>query len=210
MKLNSIILADDSDSDLFVMLKDATLLLLDDFACTQTNIEVASNAYMSDAVSKHTLSEKLSVVNNDSFLCFWYGHGKYDCFKIGDEQIVTTTENHYIFTNAMIYTFSCLNGGELADTLISNYTKAFVGYSDSAYCPCGIDDVTCRVAMTFLSSLLGGKSIIDSVEDLKSAYEDTMFEDGLDPFQAESFQRNRDNIVLKGNGTLTIKDFIIG
>ena len=210
MKLNSIILADDSDNVLFLMLKDATLQLLDIFARTQTHIDVVSNAYMSDNVSKCTLSEKLSVVNNDSFLCFWYGHGKEDSFKIGDEQIVSTTDNHYIFTNAMIYTFSCLNGGELADTLIANNTKAFVGYSDSAYCPCGIDDITCRVAMTFLSSLLGGKSISDSVEDLKAAYEDTMYEDGLDPLQAESFQRNRDNIVLKGNGTLTIKDFIIG
>lgn len=209
MKLNSIILADDSDNVLFVMLKDGTLQLLNNFAHTQTNIEIVNNTYLSDTVAKHNLSEKLSVVNNDSFLCFWYGHGKCDSFKIGDEQIVTTTENHYIFSNAMIYTFSCLNGGELADTLISNNTKAFVGYNDSAYCPCGIDNVTCRVAMTFLSSLLGGKSISDSVEDLKTAYEDTMFEDGLDPFQAESFQRNRDNIVLKGNGTLTLKDFII-
>lgn len=209
MKLNSVILADDTDYELFVLLKDATSHSLDNFANSCGDVELLSSIYMSDTITKHNLSEKMVVVNNNVFLCFWYGHGEEDSFKIGDEKIVTNTDNHYVFSNAMIYTFSCLNGGKLADTLIANGVRSFVGYADNASFPCGKDDLTCKTAMTFVSSLLGGKSINDAVEDLKTAYEDTMYNPDLEPFQAEIFQHDRDNLVLKGDGTLTIKDFLI-
>lgn len=209
MKLNSVILADDTDYELFVLLKDATSHSLDNFANSCGDVKLSSSIYLSDTITKHNLSEKMAVVNNNAFLCFWYGHGKEDSFKIGDENIVTNTDNNYVFSNAMIYTFSCLNGGTLADILIANDVKSFVGYTDNASFPCGTEDLTCKTVMTFVSSLLRGKCINDAIEDLKDAYEDTMYNPDLDPLQAELFQHDRDNLVLKGDGTLTINDFLI-
>lgn len=213
MKLNSVILADDSEScdiaDLFVMMKDSTVQLLEQYATSHEDIEVDNHTYMSDATTKQNLSEKMSLVNSDSFMCLWYGHGKVDSFRIGNENVVTTTENYYVFSNALIYTFSCLNGNDLADALVANKTKAFVGYTDYANCPYGIDDVTTEIVMSFISSFLSGKSVNESKADLELSYDNAIYDESLDALQRQLFQANRDNLIVKGNGSLTINDMVI-
>ena len=213
MKLKSVILADDSEScdiaDFFVMLKNSTTRLLEEYAASHEDIEVEDKAYLSDTITKQDLSEKLAMVNSDSFMCFWYGHGKTDSFKIGNEDIVTTTENYYLFSNALIYTFSCLNGNDLADAIVANRAKAFVGYTGYANCPYGIDDVTTGIVMSFISSFLGGKTVNEAKEDLESAYNQAVYDESLDPLQRPLFQTNRDNLVVKGNGDLKLCDMLI-
>lgn len=213
MKLNSVILADDSEScnisELCVLLKDSTKQLLNDFCSSQENTDLASYEYLSGAVNKHNLSDKMAIVNNRSFLCFWYGHGNNDSFVIDNEPIVTSTENHYVFSNALIYTFSCLNGGTLADILIENSVKTFVGYDGNANCPLGIDDVTTKIVMSFISSFLVGKTANEAKEDLESAYNQAVYNESLDPLQRPLFQTNRDNLVVKGNGDLKLCDLLI-
>lgn len=213
MKLNTVILADDSAScdiaDLCVLLKEHTIQYLEEFTCSNSSVESEKYIYLSDSISKQNVSEKMSLINSNSSICFWYGHGKDDSFYIENESIITTTENHYIFSNALIYTFSCLNGGELADTLVSNNVKAFVGYTDYANCPYGIDDVTSDIVMTFIKSFLSGKTVYESKEDLSASYEDAIFNESLEPFQRSKFQSNRDGLVVKGNGNLCIRDILI-
>lgn len=102
-----------------------------------------------------------------------------------------------------------MNGGTLADVMINNNVKTFVGYSGNANCPYGIDDVTCGIVMSFVSSLLDGKTISNAVDDLKSSYENAIFDGDLEPFQRSWFQENRDGIVIKGNGNLTIDDLLV-
>lgn len=213
MKLNSVIIADDSEScnisELCVLLKDSTKQLLNDFRLSQENMDLACYEYLSGSVNKHNLSDKMAIVNNRCFLCFWYGHGNNDSFVIDNEPIVTTTENHYVFSNALVYTFSCLNGGALADVLIENSAKAFVGYDGDANCPLGIDDVTTSISMSFLSSFLSGKTANEAKDDLEEAYNKAIFDETLEPFHRHSFQKNRDNIVLKGNGNLCITELFL-
>lgn len=212
MRLNAIVIADDvaeNIGELCVMLKNSACQLLEQFDRTKDDVIVQSAVYCHDTVNRQTLSEKLSLVNSKSFLCCWFGHGTDESFCMNDENIVTTIDNHYIFSNALIYTFSCLNGGTLADVLLSNNTKAFVGYNGNANCPYGIDDVTCGIAMSFLSSFLGGNTISNAVDDLKTAYEDAVFNKELEPFQRSCFQENRDNITLKGDGSLTIDNILV-
>lgn len=213
MKLNSVILADDSEScdiaNLFVMMKDSTAQLLEQYASSHEDIDAENHIYSSEAITKQNLSEKLALVNSENFLCCWFGHGTDESFCMNGENVVTTTDNHYVFSNALVYTFSCLNGGKLADVLIDNNAKAFVGYNGNANCPYGIDDVTCGIAMSFLSSLLGGKTIGNAVDDLKTSYEDAIFNKALEPFQRSWFQENRDNVTLKGDVTLTIDNLLI-
>lgn len=214
MKLNTVILADDSAScniaDLCVLLKEHTIQQLDEFTCSNSCVETKKNIYLSNSISKQNVSEKMSLINSDCFICFWYGHGKADSFDIENEPIITTTENHYVFSNALIYTFSCLNGGELADTLVANNIKAFVGYTDYANCPYGIDDVTSDIVMTFIKSFLGGKTVYESKKDLVTSYENAIFNEELEPFQRLQFQSNRDGLIVKGNANLCIKDILIG
>lgn len=212
MKLNSVILADNSEScdiaDLCVLLKNSTVQLLEHFSCcSDWNLDY--RICLSDSTTRSNLSDKLSDVNCNNFLCFWYGHGKKDSFYVDNEPIITTIENHYIFSNALIYTFSCYNGEELADVLVKNNCKVFVGYTSAANCPYGIDDMTSEIAMSFINSFLSGKSVVESKEDLVNSYERAIFDEELEPFQRVSYQRNRDSLVVKGDGKLCINDMLI-
>lgn len=213
MTLHSVIIADDSAAcniaDLCVQLKDRTVRSLNQYKTSHPDVGLNSNECLSSNVTKHNLSEHLARVNSENFVCFWYGHGKQHSFIVGDEEIVTTTDNHYIFSNALIYTFSCLNGGELADVLIQNQTKTFVGYNGVANCPYGLDDITTEIAMSFIDSFLSGKTANEAKADLVAAYERSIFDDSLDPLQRSRFQENRDNLVIKGDGNLTVGDLIV-
>lgn len=213
MKLNSVILADDSEScdiaNLFVMIKDSTIQLLEQYVSSHKDLVTENHICMSESITKQNLSERLSLVNGDSFMCFWYGHGKSDSFRIGSEDVVTTTENYYVFSNALIYTFSCLNGNDLADTLVTNKVKTFVGYTSYANCPYGIDDVTTQIVMSFISSFLSGKTVNESKADLELSYDNAIYDDSLDPFQRQLFQTNRDNLIVKGNGLIKVNDMLI-
>lgn len=213
MKLNSIIIADDSDScdisDLCVQLKNSTSLLLEMYISSHPSIELQNNEYMSNSITKQSVGEIMASINDRSFMCFWYGHGTNESFIIGDESVITTTDNYYVFSNALIYTFSCFNGNDLADTLINNKVRTFVGYTDKAYCPSGIDDITTQIAMTFVSSFLSGKTVREAVNDLKLSYSTAIYNESLDPFQRSCFQENRDNLVIKGDKSLQIKNLLI-
>jgi hypothetical protein len=102
-----------------------------------------------------------------------------------------------------------LNGGELADMLIQNQTKTFVGYNGVANCPYGLDDITTEIVMSFIDSFLSGKTANEAKADLVAAYERSIFDDSLDPLQRSRFQANRDNLVIKGDGNLTVGDLIV-
>ena len=214
MKLRSVIIADNSEScdiaDLFVQLKNSTILLLEQHNLTHDDTDVETKVYLSDSISKQDISEKMALVNNDGFMCFWYGHGKKDSFCLADENIVTTTENYYLFSNALIYTFSCLNGNDLADALVANKVKAFVGYTDYANCPYGIDDVTTEIVMSFISAFLEGKTVSEAKVDLEETYTRVIHDDSIEPFQRQLFQSNRDSLVVKGDGNIHISDIRIG
>lgn len=213
MKLNSVILADNSEScdiaELFVMMKNSTIQLLEQYTVAHKDIVSVNNTYLSDSITKQNLSEKMSLVNSEPFQCFWYGHGKADSFRIADEDVVTTTENYYVFSNALIYTFSCLNGKDLADVIMANKAKAFVGYTDYANCPYGIDNVTTEIVMSFISAFLSGKTVNESKADLELSYDNAIYNESLDAFQRQLFQTNRDNLVVKGDGSLVINDIIV-
>lgn len=211
MRLNSVVLVDDSAEDigeLCVMMKNSTTRLLDGYASKEF-VELHNTACLSDSISKANLADKLSLINNAPFMCFWYGHGEDKAFLVNHERVVTTTSNHYLFSNALIYTFSCLNGGKLADILINNKVKTFVGYTGDANCPLGIDEITNDIAMSFVSSFLSGKTTSESFDDLKASYERAVFDDTLEPFQRSYYQENRDALVLKGDESVTISDVLV-
>ena len=108
MKLNAIVIADDvaeNIGELCVMLKDHTNQLLEQFGQSNDDIQIEKVNYCHNTINKNNLSEKVSLVNSNNFLCCWYGHGNDVSFNMNGENIITTTDNHYVFSNALIYTF---------------------------------------------------------------------------------------------------------
>ena len=190
-------------------MKNSTVQLLEQYSTSHEDFATENYTYLSDTITKQNLSEKMSLVNSDSFMCFWFGHGKDGCFRIGSEDVVTTTDNYYVFSNALIYTFSCLNGNDLADALVANKAKAFVGYTGYANCPYGIDDVTTKIVMSFIASFLLGKTVNEAKADLELSYNNAIYDESLDALQRQLFQTNRDNLIVKGNSSLSINDMII-
>ena len=214
MKLNAVILADDSVEcdirELCILLRETTSRLLEQYQQAHANVNVDNKILSSDLITTNNLADNLSAINLKNFISFWFGHGEKDKFKIANDAIVTTTVNHYVFSNALIYTFSCFNGQELADVLIANKAIAFVGYDKEAQCPLGIDDITSEIAQTFIVSfMIEGKQVKEAVSDLKKAYDDAVYNEKIDAFRRGYFQTNRDALVLKGDGDLTINDFVI-
>lgn len=208
MKLNSVIIADDSETNgFFSLLKNSTIFLLHEYSKT-SSCKINSIECTSASVDKANISEKIALVNDDKFLCCWYAHGRKDALLMDGDELVTNKTNHYSFSNAIIYTFSCLNGDELADTLIKNNAKVFVGYEDKANYPLGLDEVTKNIVMSFIHSIIDGKTIGESLNDLKNAYDKAVHDSNLEPFQRRWFQANRDSLVLKGDNTITISEIL--
>lgn len=215
MKLNSVILADDSVNcnirDLCIILKDKTLQTLHQYKESHPDIVSDNIVLFPNRVNKYNISESLSQINGNNFISFWYGHGKNCAFSLENDDIITGSDNCYIFTNALVYTFSCSNGRELADVLIINGVKAFVGYTEKIQCPLGMDDITSQLVNTFLVSFIQkGKKVKDAVQDLRTAYDKAVYDESLDVFTRGYYQTNRDALVLKGNGELTLEDMLIG
>ena len=98
----------------------------------------------------------------------------------------------------------------MADVLIINGVKAFVGYTEQIQCPLGMDDITSQLVNTFLVSFIQkGKKVKDAVQDLRTAYDKAVYDESLDVFTRGYYQTNRDALVLKGNGELTLEDMLI-
>ena len=77
MKLNTVIIADEvaeNIGELCVMLKDSTCQLIAQFGQSTENVQVSNTIYSHDTINKYNLSEKLSLVNPNTFLCCWFGH----------------------------------------------------------------------------------------------------------------------------------------
>ena len=212
MRLNSVIIADDSADcnicELCVGLKDSTIQLLNQYQELHNNVAIQHLVLLSE-IDKNHIAEELSKVNQDYFISFWYGHGNKNAFWIANEDIISTTDNYYLFSNALVYTFSCYVGLELAKAVVDNGAKVFVGYASAAECPWGLDDTTTTLAMVFVDSFVKGKSVNDSVSDLREAYNNAVYDDNIDPLLRGYFQKNRDALVLKGDGELTINDMLI-
>ncbi len=215
MKLNAVIVCDDSENNNDMKLLFANLMR--ETSKSLSSYKDANDIVLNlvnlthDKVDAQSLSGHLSIVNQNAFLCHIYAHGDYEKIRMNDEVMVSSTLNPYSFSNALVYTFSCRNGRELADVLISNGTQLFVGYTDDAWFTTGCENNYIeRIAMTFVDSFLNGSNAQKAFEKLKDAYNNVIFDDSLnDPILKGNLRKNRECLILKGNGKLTIADVIL-
>lgn len=212
MKISSVILADDNAEDLgdfFVLLKEKTETALNDFVASSDSIELNTKVLLSEDIEEKSISENMAKVNRNNFFCFCFVHGDYDKMLNYGETFISTSVNYYIFSNAFVYTFSCCNGADLADVFILNNVKTFIGYKEKAYCPEGYDNITSDIALVGLNSFLDGKSAKESYEEMKKAYDKPVQNNEIEAFARSFYRKNRDALVIKGNGDLRIDDMDI-
>jgi len=209
-KVNSVILVDKSDEklgELFSDLKNATDFELRKFA--KDNHIVCQTMTLGSACDKYSIVDSLSKVNERPFLFFVYAHGREDAIVVEGECVISSNENYYVLSNAVVYTLSCYNGGELADMLLDNKLRLFVGYRGKANCPYGMDDRTLSIGLSFVIAFLEGKTASESFDVLYDSYTKSVRDTALDPFQRAAYQESRDALVMKGDGNIQIKDLLI-
>lgn len=209
-KVNSIILADESDGklgEIFADLKNATDLELYNFG--KDKHVTCQTMLLGSECDKHTIVESLTKVNEQPFLFFVYAHGREDAIMVNSEGVISSNENYYILSNAVVYTLSCYNGGKLADVLLDNKALLFVGYKAKANCPYGMDDQTLEIGLSFVTAFLKGNTARESFENLYSAYTKVVRDESLDPFQRAAYQESRDALVIKGDENVQIKNLLI-
>jgi hypothetical protein len=211
MKLNAVVLVDGDDKilgDFFHSLEIKTTELLNQFV-TSEGLEFKNNVLHSDDIDAVSISEKIATVNSSQFLCFCYVHGDENSMAVDNQPFLSTSVNYYIFSNAFVYTFSCKNGAGLADKLIENQVRTFIGYQHEAWCPNDYDDITSNIALVGLKSFLSGKTAEDAYEDLRLAYDKQIYDKRKEGFARHYYKLNRDALVIKGDGKLTINDIYI-
>ena len=206
MKLNSVIIADDKDEKLgvfFHLLEIKTTEMLNQFIAGEGN-ELDSKVLHSDDIDAVSISGKFAVVNNNQFLCFCYVHGNKDGMFVDNHSFLSTSVNYYILSNAFVYTFSCENGDKLADKLIENQVRTFIGYKNEAWCPVDCDDITSNIAVVGLKSFLSGKTAKEAYEDLKLAYNKPIYNKEKEALARHFYKLNREALVIKGDEALTV------
>lgn len=211
MKLHSVIFCDDSDDDLgefFRNLSEETQKLFHE-KCSSNDIKHNCSVLLSDELDKESIVETMSKVNRNNNFCCCYLHGKTNEMLNAGETIISTTLNHYMFTNSFIYAFSCNNGDELADCLIDNGANTFIGYCDDARCPVDCDELTVNVVLTGISSFLSGCDALAMYESIKIEYDKLVRNDLLDPIQRGYYLHNRDSLVIKGNKDFNINQMVL-
>lgn len=171
--------------------------------------EINSQRHGSGKVTANNIGEILSKVNQRGFLFLSFVHGSPESMVMDDtECFVSTTKNHYLFTNSFIYTFSCYNGTDLADILLMNGAAVFWGYSNAAWVCHPHNDEFKTAALSGYRHFLSGDSATVAynrmIEDMNTQI-DEMYK--TDIIAASCLMKNRDALTLKGNRELTVDYF---
>ena len=205
--INTVLLYDNQDLDLgaFFNLCANKFLHLHNTAYSQ-NVSVVHNTENSE---KEIIESVLSGYNNSKFLFVSFLHGCEEAMYISKEKVVSTC-NTYFFTNAFCYTFSCYCGKTLAYKLLENNACVFGGYNDKAYSIADYEEEFAELAISGLSHFLKKESIENAEKKVRQEYInkiDTLYQENF--FVAATLFHNKESMVVYGDKSLTVSDFII-
>ncbi|MCQ2312250.1 MAG: hypothetical protein MJZ84_02215 [Paludibacteraceae bacterium] len=208
MMLNIAILCDDADlkcGQAFIESRDSTLELMHNIS----NVETKCLLINSNDADKYNISTKISAINVQPFICFAYCHGTKSSLLLKNQDIVSVTDNNYIFTNAFMCAFNCYCAGGFADTLLANGLRCFLGYESEARFPISVL-TTIDIEMEGVKVLVSGGSIQDMYNKIIELY-DQLKERILerDPIIASVIMNNREGLRVKGETNLRLCDFYI-
>lgn len=165
----------------------------------------------SDEVTSTNISGLLSKVNQQGFIFLGFVHGTPEAMVInGTDNFVSTADNYYVFSNAFLYTFSCYNGTELADKLLTNGAISFWGYSKKAWVCHAFHSEFANAALSGYYHFLDGHNTATAyermIDDINNQI-DAIYQRSM--FAASTLMDNRDALILKGDKELKISDLMV-
>lgn len=157
------------------------------------------------------VNEMLSSLNNKNFIFIAYSHGSSEALLYNNQKdaYVAKEKNTYLFKGSLFYTWSCLCGQELGLDLVANGCHTFLGYDDDIWAGTGETDHFVECANYGLKKLIGGSTVKEAYNEVEEEYTKRIdhFDEVGDYMIASFFRRNRDALVLYGDGNITLERF---
>jgi|GEM_PF-446813 hypothetical protein len=122
----------------------------------------------------HSEVERAISEINSNFIFSAFSHGaKSALFNHQSEEYVSVTTNNFIFGGSIVYTFACECGCDLRNHFVDLGVASFWGYKENvSICPHVEEFVTC--ATEGLAALLEGKTIQESLNQMKAMYDNSI------------------------------------
>lgn len=186
---------DEKSGDFFALCRNKSLQIL------QEKVTVVELDSMRNSLEVFAM--EASKMNQQDFFFLAFVHGCETELRNQGEPFVSVCCNHYMLSNAVVYTFSCKTGVELADILLANGTKVFWGYTDSVwYHPDYDEDFAdfADFALMGLKCVLNGEDweiVLDKTKLEMNKKIDEWSERPDTAIAASLLRRNRDAHVLK-------------
>ena len=205
--INTVLLYDNKDATLgtFFNLCANKFLHLHNAIYSQ-NVSAEHNT---ENCEKEVIESALSAYNHFKFLFVSFLHGDEDAMYISNKKIVSS-DNAYFFTNAFCYTFSCYCGKNLANILLKNNACVFWGYIDKAYSMPDYEENFAELAISGLAHFLKNESVDTAFNKVREEYTnkiDALYQENF--FAAATLLHNKESMVVYGNKSMTVLDFII-
>jgi hypothetical protein len=136
-------------------------------------------------------------------------HGNDDAMLLSSEKIISI-ENAYLLSNTFCFTFSCSCGKNLATKLLENGACVFWGYIDKAYTVSDYEEDFANLAVSGLKHFFSNKTVesaYNKTQEEFTAKIDSLYQESF--FVAATLLHNRDSMVVYGNKSMTVSDFLI-
>jgi hypothetical protein len=172
----------------------------------------AVNEINSDRCSQAYIDIFIPTINVSNFIFVAYSHGLKNKLTANGGSYIESDINSNLFKNCFFYSMSCLTGIDLGKKLVANGSHSFIGYNDEASALLGSYMKLSIDCDNFgIKKFIDGSTIIEAFEMMKTNFTnsiDIAVENG-ETLRASLLRKNRDALVLYGEGTLTIADFHI-
>jgi hypothetical protein len=144
----------------------------------------------------------------DKFIFTAYSHGKKDALIHNKTSYVEVGHNTHLYKNSLFCAIACSAGQELGKHLVDTGVSAFCGYNDDVFAVQNFYDIFCACDNCGIKAFLQGEKLATSVDRMKEKYTEKIDEVyGYNIMAANYLRRNRDALVLWGNGDLLLTDF---
>ncbi len=152
----------------------------------------------------------IPTINVSNFIFVAYSHGLKNKLTANGDSYIESDINSNLFTNCFFYSMSCLTGIDLGLKLAKNDSHTFIGYRYdvnallSKYMKLSIDCDNFAI-----KKFIDGSTIVESFNLMKINFTTAVdyLESEGELLLASFLRKNRDALVLYGDGSRTIADF---
>lgn len=150
-------------------------------------------------------------VNHTNFIFLAYSHGDTNCLIANGNYYIESHANANLFGNSLFYSMACHTGTGLGVKLIEFGSHAFIGFTNAAYALLGSNtNISLSCDNYGMKCFIDGATLLEAFESMKNNFttQSDILELNGEILAASQLRKNRDALILLGNGALTINDFI--